>query len=76
MIVKVVLIYLLEIDRSDFIHKGVSFAPKDKRHKRLNNVVLIDADSLTLNMSLTIGVFSFALKAYKCRGPPTFNFKT
>lgn len=39
MVVRVVLIYLLEIDRSDFIHKGVSFAPNNKRHRKLNIVV-------------------------------------
>ena len=31
MIVRVVLICLLEIDRSDYIHKGVSFAHKRKK---------------------------------------------
>ena len=54
MIVRVVLICLLEIDRSDYIHKGVSFAHKRKKTRKLNNAVLIDANSLTQNMSLTI----------------------
>ena len=62
MIVRVVLICLLEIDRSDYIHKGVSFAHKRKKTRKLNNVVLIDANSLTQNMSLTIGVFYFYAK--------------
>ena len=62
MIVRVVLICLLEIDRSDYIHKGVSFAHKRKKTRKLNNAVLIDANSLTQNMSLTIGVFSFCVK--------------
>ena len=46
MIVRVVLICLLEIDRSDYIHKGVSFAHKRKKISKLNNAVLIDANSL------------------------------
>lgn len=75
MIVRVVLIYLPEIDRSDYIHKGVSFAPKNKKHRKLNSAVLIDANSLTLNMSLTIGVFSFCVKLFRCRSPPKFKFK-
>lgn len=75
MIVKVVLIYLLEIDRSNYIHKGVSFAHKRKKTRKLNNAVLIDANSLTLNMSLTIGVFSFCVKLFRCRSPPKFKFK-
>ena len=75
MIVRVVLICLLEIDRSDYIHKGVSFAHKRKKTRKLNNVVLIDANSLTQNMSLTIGVFSFCVKIFRCRSPPSFNFK-
>lgn len=75
MVVRVVLIWLLEIDRGDFIHKGVSFAPNNKRHRKLNNVVLIDANSLTQNMSLTIGVFSFCVKLFRCRSPPKFKFK-
>lgn len=69
MVVRVVLIWLLEIDRGDFIHKGVSFAPNNKRHRKLNNVVLIDANSLT------IGVFSFGVKLFRCRSPPKFKFK-
>ena len=36
MIVRVVLICLLEIDRSDYIHKGVSFAHKRKKTRKLN----------------------------------------
>lgn len=44
MIVRVVLICLLEIDRSDYIHKGVSFAHKRKKTRKLNNAVLIDAN--------------------------------
>ena len=75
MIVRVVLIYLPEIDRSDYIHKGVSFAPKHKKPKKLNSAVLIDANSLTQNMSLTIGVFSFCVKIFRCRSPPKFEFK-
>ena len=47
MIARVVLICLLKIDRSDYIHKGVSFAHKHKKIKKLNNAVLIDANSLT-----------------------------
>ena len=74
MVVRVVLIWLLEIDRGDFIHKGVSFAPNNKRHRKLNNVVLIDANSLTQNMSLTIGAF-FYVKVFRCRSPPKFKFK-
>ncbi len=62
MIARVVLICLLKIDRSDYIHKGVSFAHKRKKTRKLNNAVLIDANSLTQNMSLTIGVFSFCVK--------------
>lgn len=69
MIVRVVLICLLEIDRSDYIHKGVSFAHKRKKTRKLNNVVLIDANSLT------IGVFSFCVKIFRCRSPPKFKFK-
>lgn len=57
MIVRVVLICLLEIDRSKYIYIGVSFAHKRKRTRKLNNAVLIDANSLTQNMSLTIGIF-------------------
>ena len=75
MIARVVLIYLLEFDRSDYIHKGVSFAHKRKKISKLNNAVLIDANSLTQNMSLTIGVFSFCIKIFRCRSPPSFNFK-
>ena len=75
MVVRVVLIWLLEIDRGDFIHKGVSFAPNNKRHRKLIIVVLVDANSLTLNMSLTIGVFSFCVKNFRCRSPPKFKFK-
>ena len=75
MVVRLVLIQLLELDRSDFIHKGVSFAPNNKRHRKLNIVVLVDANSLTLNMSLTIGVFSFCVKIFRCRSPPKFKFK-
>lgn len=75
MIAKVVLIYLLEIDRSDYIHKGVSFAPNDIKKKKINNAVLIDANSLTHKKSLTIGVFSFCVKNFRCRSPPSFNFK-
>lgn len=33
MIVRVVLICLLEIDRSDYIHKGVSFVHKRKKQE-------------------------------------------
>lgn len=73
MIVRVVLICLLEIDRSDYIHKGVSFAHKRKKTRKLNNAVLIDANSLTQNMSLTIGVFSFCVKIFRCRSPPKFK---
>ena len=51
MIARVVLICLLKIDRSDYIHKGVSFAHKRKKTRKLNNAVLIDANSLTQNMS-------------------------
>lgn len=69
MIVRVVLICLLEIDRSDYIHKGVSFAHKHKKTRKLNNAVLIDANSLT------IGVFSFCVKIFRCRSPPKFKFK-
>ena len=47
MIVRVILICLLEIDRRDYIHKGVSFAHKHKKIKKLNNVVLIDVNCLT-----------------------------
>lgn len=67
MIARVVLICLLKIDRSDYIHKGVSFAHKRKKTRKLNNAVLIDANSLTQNMSLTIGVFSFCVKLFRCR---------
>lgn len=74
MIVRVVLICLLEIDRSDYIHKGVSFAHKRKKTRKLNNAVLIDANSLTQNMSLTIGTF-FYVKIFRCRSPPKFKFK-
>ena len=35
MIARVVLICLLEIDRSDYIHKGVSFAHKRKKNKKI-----------------------------------------
>lgn len=59
MIVRVVLICLLEIDRSDYIHKGVSFAHNSKKTRKLNNAVLIDANSLTQNMSLTMASFLF-----------------
>ena len=75
MFVRVVLICLLEIDRSEYIHKGVSFAHKRKKTRKLNNVVLIDANSLTQNMGLTIGVFSFCVKNFRCRSPPKFKFK-
>ena len=75
MIVRVVLICLLEIDRSDYIHKVVSFAHKRKKTRKLNNAVLIDANSLTQNMSLTIGVFSFCVKLFRCRSPAKFKFK-
>lgn len=75
MIARVVLIFLLKIDRSDYIHKGVSFAHKRKKTRKLNNAVLIDANSLTQNMSLTIGVFSFCVKFFRCRSPPKFKFK-
>ena len=34
MVVRVVLIWLLEIDRGDFIHKGVSFAPNNKSNEK------------------------------------------
>ena len=73
MIVRVVLICLLEIDRSDYIHKGVSFAHKRKKISKLNNAVLIDAKKLTKKMSLTIGVFSFSVKNFRCRSPPKFK---
>lgn len=73
MIVRVVLICLLEIDRSKYIYKGVSLAHKRKRTRKLNNAVLIDANSLTQNMSLTIGVFY--VKIFRCRSPPKFKFK-
>lgn len=36
MIARVVLICLLKIDRSDYIHKGVSFAHKRKKTRKLN----------------------------------------
>lgn len=36
MIARVVLICLLKIDRSDYIHKGVSFAHKRKIKKQEN----------------------------------------
>ena len=75
MIARVVLICLLKIDRSDYIHKGVSFAHKRKKTKKLNNAVLIDAHSLTQNMSLTIGVFSFCLTLFRCRSPTKLKFK-
>lgn len=75
MIARVVLICLLKIDRSDYIHKGVSFTHKRKKTRKLNNAVLIDANSLTQNMSLTIGVFSFGVKLFRCRSPPKFKFK-
>ena len=75
MIARVVLICLLKIDRSDYIHKGVSFAHKRKKTKKLNNAVLIDANSLTQNMSSTISVFSFCVKIFRCRSPPKFKFK-
>ena len=75
MIARVVLIYLLEFDRSDYIHKGVSFAHKRKKTRKLNNAVLIDANSLTQNTSLTISVFSFCVKLFRCRSPPKFKFK-
>ena len=57
MIVRVVLICLLEIDRSDYIHKGVSFAHKRKKTRKLNNAVLIDANSLTQNIILKKKIF-------------------
>ena len=75
MIARVVLICLLKIDKSDYIHKGVSFAHKRKKTRKLNNAVLIDANSLTHKKSLTIGVFSFCVKIFRCRSPPSFNFK-
>ena len=75
MIARVVLICLLKIDRSDYIQKGVYFAHKRKKTRKLNNAVLIDANSLTQNMSLTIGVFSFCVKNFRCRSPPKFKFK-
>lgn len=75
MIARVVLIYLLEFDRSDYIHKGVSFTPNGRKKKKINNAVLIDANSLTHKTSLTIGVFSFCIKIFRCRSPPSFNFK-
>lgn len=75
MIARVVLICLLKIDRSDYIHKGISFVHKRKKTRKLNNAVLIDANSLTQNMSLTIGVFSFCVKNFRCRSPPKFKFK-
>ena len=75
MIARVVLICLLKIDRSNYIHKGVSFAHKRKKTRKLNNAVLIDANSLTQNMSLTISVFYFCVKLFRCRSPPKFKFK-
>ena len=74
MIVRVVLICLLEIDRSKYIYKGVSFAHKRKKTRKLNNAVLIAADNLTQNMSLTLGAF-FYVKFFRCRSPPKFKFK-
>ena len=62
-------------NREKIFHKGVSFAHKRKKTRKLNNVVLIDANSLTQNMSLTIGVFSFCVKIFRCRSPPKFKFK-
>ena len=52
----------------------VSFAHKRKKIRKLNNAVLIAADNLTQNMSLTIGAF-FYVKIIRCRSPPKFKFK-
>ena len=46
MIARVVLICLLKIDRSDYIHKGVSFAHKRKKTRKLNNAVLGTFDAV------------------------------
>lgn len=53
---------LLEIDRSEYIHKGVSLAKKRKKTRKLNIAVLIGANNLTQNMSLTIGIFFYGIK--------------
>lgn len=55
--------------------KNYHFAHKRKKTRKLNNAVLIDANSLTQNMSLTIGVFSFCVKLFRYRSPPKFKFK-
>lgn len=63
---------LLEIDRSEYIHKGVSFAHKRKKTRKLNSTVLIGANNLTQNMSLTIGIFFYGIiYNNKCN---TWNF--
>ena len=63
--------YSNRIDRSAYVYKGVLFSPKPKGNVTL--YVFIDANSLTLTKSFTIGVFSFGLKIFRCRSPPSIS---
>lgn len=68
------LIVFKEIDIRNYFFKGILFSPSPYQYVAV--CVFYDADDLTQLTSWIVSVFSFALKAYRCRGPPTFNFKT
>ncbi len=68
-----VLIVLLVYDRKNCYFKGIFFTPRPNQSVEV--YVFYDADNLTQLMSLIIGVFCFVLNNFRCRSPPTFNFK-
>ena len=68
------LIVFKEIDIRNYFIKGVLFSPNPYQYVAV--CVFYDADDLTQLTSWIVSVFSFALKFFRCRGPPTFNFKT
>ena len=67
------LIVFKEIDIRNYFIKGVLFSPSPYQYVAV--CVFYDADDLTQLTSWIVSVFSFALKFFRCRGPPTFNFK-
>lgn len=67
------LIVFKEIDIRNHFIKGVLFSPSPYQYVAV--CVFYDADDLTQLMSWIVNVFSFTLKFFRCRGPPTFNFK-
>lgn len=68
------LIIFKEIDIRNYFIKGELFSPSPYQYVEV--CMFYDADDLTQLTSWIVSVFCFALKFFRCRGPPTFNFKT